>query len=1150
MDFNLEENVNQFSIDLRPNEDFDYSSYFNTVSDALAASPLNILDNNIFENFKQLLFYVPETRDTRKISAIYFTLTKSIQAEVEIIGVEGFNIDASEHKQVLYYYIYLIFVSVQYLIVLFTSEEKKRGKTNSDKDLDQDNADKRRMNALNTILSSILSTLCELLNNQLSTILQGEQEPVEFCDVVLKSAYSIMMSKELVKEKNNKSLLVDLLCIIAKNHQQNNQVSHRLTMALPFSENLAEPIAEIISKSVKSFDNRTLLQDVLDSLSLIDSVGPNLAKNISIFLIKLSENLGQDLVSFIDYFTKFKDSSPTIRAALMICYGNCVNSLSSSLELLDEFKEIINSLVESLETQLLDNYQIVRQRCFQALELIQSNGRSLIKNNDYLFRWSLFSLRHLEDKSSFVRKAAIELLKSIIINHPYSADGGKLAWSFYWDNYVDCTRKIKQFDNGVTFNILRKRDSENSELAVILEDDENKDDVKELFSIVLGAVPNTDEEFSIEQLPSDIVAIELKRKYCYDACVFIRILDKTFEIAGTLLNSKNKSDAVSAIEYFTLGDAYDIESSRIGIRQMLHLIWKSGSNEDGNKIVEKLIDSYITMFLTPKQDESEQMKIIYTATSLIKLTYNCSMADLISLEKLVVEIYKGRLIETTKKEREKENYVEKFKYWITPQVVDAIWNSFVYPKYVKEKKGAAIILSMLALADYKIVYKKIDLLLRFGLNLTDINYQIASFTCIALRRVIPKKVTKKYLYPNFESSIEHLKKIVLINTNDGNWYNLAEEALNTLYEIDFNSDQSATEVLKLKALSIFNDNEEGEDKTVALSQFLFLLGHIGLKTIIYLEKCETDFKRKKQDNENKKNEQDIELDMIGGTNEDEFTDAVQNIKEKELLYGSNSILAKFVPLLLEIITKPKKYNNEILQRQATLCFAKFMCISPRFCESHLGLYLSLMEKSRDSIVRSNLVLGLGDVAVCFSNIIDENKGALYSELHDKDLTVQRTCLMTVTFLILAGQIKVKGQLSQLAKLLVHEDPGLKEMSQLFFQELATKDNAIYNGFIEMLSGLNQHLNEPSPIEEPFPLDKFEEVIKFVLPFINKDRQRNQLIKKLDSRLKTCTKPEKVRYAFCLKELIRRDETGVKKGTDSEKSKYYREVLDKINDFEV
>jgi hypothetical protein len=43
-----------------------------------------------------------------------------------------------------------------------------------------------------------------------------------------------------------------------------------------------------------------------------------------------------------------------------------------------------------------------------------------------------------------------------------------------------------------------------------------------------------------------------------------------------------------------------------------------------------------------------------------------------------------------------------------------------------------------------------------------------------------------------------------------------------------------------------------------------------------------------------------ELDLIGGTSEDDFTEAMAIIRERELLYGQNSLLSNFGPLVAEI----------------------------------------------------------------------------------------------------------------------------------------------------------------------------------------------------------------------------------------------------------
>lgn len=157
--------------------------------------------------------------------------------------------------------------------------------------------------------------------------------------------------------------------------------------------------------------------------------------------------------------------------------------------------------------------------------------------------------------------------------------------------------------------------------------------------------------------------------------------------------------------------------------------------------------------------------------------------------------------------------------------------------------------------------------------------------------------------------------------------------------------------------------------------------------------------------------------------------------------------------------------------------AKLMCVSSDYCEVHLPLLITIMERSSDPIVRSNTVIALGDMAVCFNHLIDENTDFLYRRLQDSEDSVKRTCLMTLTFLILAGQVKVKGQLGEMAKCLEDGDKRIADLARMFFTELATKDNAVYNNFVDMFSRLSasRELGE----------EGFRRVVKFLASFVEK-----------------------------------------------------------------
>lgn len=281
-----------------------------------------------------------------------------------------------------------------------------------------------------------------------------------------------------------------------------------------------------------------------------------------------------------------------------------------------------------------------------------------------------------------------------------------------------------------------------------------------------------------------------------------------------------------------------------------------------------------------------------------------------------------------------------------------------------------------------------------------------------------------------------------------------------------------------------SQNQKG---SLALSQLLFMVGQIAIKQIVHLELCELDFKRRKAEKEKAKTANaspvkspgvdEDELDLIGGTTEDDFTEAMTHIREKELLYGQSSLLSNFGPLVTEICSNNTAYADKDLQSAATLCMAKLMCVSSEFCETNLPLLITILEKSQDAVTRSNVVIALGDMAVCFNHLIDENTDFLYRRLNDKDGSVKRTCLMTLTFLILAGQVKVKGQLGEMAKCLEDSDKRIADMSRMFFTELATKDNAVYNHFIDMFSLLTA--------EKELEEESLKRIIKFLASFIEK-----------------------------------------------------------------
>jgi condensin complex subunit 1 len=645
----------------------------------------------------------------------------------------------------------------------------------------------------------------------------------------------------------------------------------------------------------------------------------------------------------------------------------------------------------------------------------------------------------------------------------------------------------------------------------------------------VAAVKKMQDEAATAQM---VDFLQKTRKYYVEALKFIEVLDYAAEQVTRLLSSKNKSEVIEAMDFFTIIDAYKIENARVGIRRMLRLIWTKGNSDEGKGVQTHLIECYKGLFFDAPPNFNTNDTANYIAKNMISLTFGTTPAELTSLEQLLSTMKKMGVVNEL--------------------VIQKLWQIYGIQRRdisKTQRRGAIIVLGMLALAEPDIIVQEMETCLRIGLgDFGRKDLGLARYTCIALRRISPppgKKAAasepvKVVKLPNDHAILVRLAAMTEIVTDNEDWFGVAEQAISAIYVLAKHPDVLCSEILRRMTKQVFPAQSQSrptssgssvkdpdqmdvdepkeapaeeqsarppkkQNSASALSQLLFIVGHVAIKQIVHLELCEQEFKRRKAEKEktaapktpaatattgpkkgrkkasNKEDtlapEEADELDLMAGTTEDDFTEAIASIRERELLFGPQSLLANFGPMVSDICANNISYNHPTLQAQAALCLAKLMCVSSEYCESNLGLLLTILERSKDAVVRSNLVVALGDMAVCFNHLIDENTDFLYRRLNDSDPSVKRTCLKTLTFLILAGQVKVKGQLGEMAKCLEDNDKKIADMARMFFTDLATKDNAVYNQFVDMFS----ILSADNTLDE----DAFKRIVKFLAGFIEK-----------------------------------------------------------------
>ncbi|KAI9886562.1 MAG: 60S ribosomal protein L28 [Watsoniomyces obsoletus] len=1146
----------------------------NTIVDAVAVNPDAISNSNTLDSLQFLLKCAPtslschqnyinkpdsellvRSRSTSLLSAnalskILDLVTSGLAAEAEIIHTD-FEADEQDavqhHKRLLEIYGFLLQWSIAAVETKVSetsaaaaSSAPGRGGRKSTKS--SKGAAKDSTWDPTAQLQITLETMCKVLKLKISNIFLTTSERDTIVSLLTRPVYLMLENEQRIKTTTVRMHAFKVLCIAIKHHGHafgwSKGAQTSIMQSLSYFDHLSEPMAELLQILAEQYDYPQLADEILKEVSnkefnSNDTKGP---KSMSSFIIRLSELAPRLVMKQMTILVKQLDSeSYTLRCALIEVCGNLIADLSKQDERGERHKSQINAFFDVLEERFLDVNPYCRCRAFQVYIKLCDLETKFPKRRQAVAE---LATRSLEDKSSNVRRNAIKLLSKLVTTHPFSVmHGGQLSYQ-EWKTRLDAVQaELDHLEAPAGSPDL-------GEKTVAGEATVDEDLLDDATQVENGTAKTTQAASQPEQTEAatntapdpatseTLARLQLTRRYYTEAINFIQVLHTASPIVCQLLSSKNKSEVIEAMDFFVVIDAYKMETARAGIRRMLRLIWTKGNSDEGKGVQTHLIECYKGLFFEAPDTFSANDAANYIARSMISLTFGASPAELTSLEQLLGTMMKAG--------------------HVSELVMSKLWQVYgVQKKEISrnQRRGAIIVLGMLALADPQIVVKELETLVRIGLgSIGRADLALAKYSCIALARMSPtRKQAKESSNPVSKLSNDHivltrLAALTEITTDDQEWFGAAEQAINAIYALSKHPDVLCSDILRRKTRAVFQSQaEQPQDSSMIgdgdlltpppdvpskrkssmpLSQLLFIVGHIAIKQIVHLELCELEFKRRKAEKERKQDSaapaepsddtpQD-ELDLIGGTTEDDFTDAMAHIRERELLYGENSLLANFGPLVTELCANNTAYNDRDLQAAATLCLAKIMCVSSEFCEKNLPLLITIMERSEDPIIRSNVVIALGDMAVCFNHLIDENTDFLYRRLSDPESSVKRTCLMTLTFLILAGQVKVKGQLGEMAKCLEDRDKRIADLSKMFFTELATKDNAIYNHFVDMFSLLSA---EPNLEEEAL-----RRIIKFLASFVEKDKYAKQLADKLAARLSRCESERQwndVAYALSL-----------------------------------
>ncbi|KAK7028208.1 condensin complex non-SMC subunit Cnd1 [Paramarasmius palmivorus] len=1059
-------------------------------------------------------------------------------------------------------------------------------------------------------------------------------EREKFISCITRPAYHVAENEQYMKSNEIKRAFCFVICHAVKHHGHAPAAQILFMQRLQYYEHFAIPLAECISLLANEYEHHQLGDEIIREIShkTFSSQDSKTPKAFAAFLIKLSQQHPRMLLKQISLLLNLLDSEVyQIRQAIVEVIGDIIQHLDGSLEDSANDSKQIQKQIKGLYDLLLERMQdispYVRQRVLGVLIRLCTIKRKFPKQR---LRATNAAVVALDDKSYNPRKGAINLLIQLMRTHPYGFEHGGILNLEVFETALETVKSELEKIEALVGKAMeigqgegegggeeeeeqqgskRKRARTEDDMEVDDDeqptDDEGEEEEQEQDSIMDddddddGAaspkpkkkkpsklkprksqlnVSALDAEAAIAQLEGrKMEQLRLQRKYYSEAVNFIKQIEGAMKKMEELLGSSTKTDVLEAMEFFKVANEYQMPSADRGLRKMLHLIWRkdhSTTSEDGKELKGvrvRLLECYRNIYFEPIEGLEPHAQVNRIAKNMIERTYDATLAELTSLEEM---------LRTLMDEGQ-----------IHPDIINKLWQVFSSQNKDMEKpqrRGAIIVLGMLALAKRSVLTDKVETMLLVGLGaLGKKDLTLARYTCVALQRLngsakkVKGSLIDKTVRFEMDSGVfDKLQKIIEHPFRSKEWFGLAEQAINTIYALGRQPDVLCNTIIKNLTKRVFGprskpatdetptvddpdamdqdqpgdasqssmvppsqaDSQDGGQQkhlgdAFELSQLLFVVGHVAIKHIAYLELVEREWKRQKEEKQaaekaarggaQQSNKDGEELDQVAGSAEDEIGERVQEIREHEMLSGPDSLLAVYGPMLVHICGSPQKFKNPTLRAAATLSLSKFLCVSSTFCDSNHRLLFKILEISKNASIRSNIVIALGDVAVSFSNIIDENSNELYKGLKDKDLTVKKNTLMVLTHLILNGMVKVKGQLGELAKCLDEdEDPRIVDLARLFFDELSTKDNAIYNNLPDIISHL-------STGEHAVSEETFQHTMKYIFKYVEKDKQAENIVEKLCQRFRLTDDERQWRdIAYCLSLIPYKSERSIKKLVES------------------
>uniref|UniRef100_A0A8B9VEQ1 Condensin complex subunit 1 n=1 Tax=Anas zonorhyncha TaxID=75864 RepID=A0A8B9VEQ1_9AVES len=974
----------------------------------------------------------------------------------------------------------------------------------------------------------LLRLLNQLLQLDLRRLWGGVVEE-DFVNLVTGVCYRILENPTIGHQKYRatRDAVTHLLATALTHYDHLFSATLKITQMLQHSEHVAPVFVRAVTVWATEYGLKSIVGELLREIGQKNpqdlSRDTSGVKGYATFITELAEQNPALVLSNMSVLLRHLDGeSYVMRNAILAAMTEVLLQVLNGDQLEEVARGTRDHFLSMLQAHICDINGFVRSRVLQLFtRIVQGKALPLTQFQSVVS----LAVGRLQDRSVVVVKNAIQLLAAFLSNNPFSCKvipttvlrvclqaeylqrvtAPAITPEEEWEAMLPEVRAAVE-------QLLPLQEEEDEVLEVEETAEEgsanHEDSPCDNSSLAIEEV--APKEQPQEQAQTELVKQEMLVQYLQDAYNFSVKITEALSLVSKLMYENSVSVVQEAIEFFVTVSRFGVPQALLGVRRMLPLIW---SKEPAVK--EAVLNAYRQLYLSPNGN-SERARAQNLVHSLSLIVVDASLGTIQCLEEMISE------------------FVQKDE--IKPAVIQLLWERFTEKLQCSplERRAAVMLLGLMARGKPEIVGSNLDVLVTVGLSEKACeDYCLAQEVCNTISKLPALERNKgPFRLPQDHMLFGYLTEAVSKGfvQPSGDWIPFMEAAITLIYQLAEGADEISARILQVCSQKVLDKLQEASPSRVSgassLPTFLLLhlvslVGQVALQQVAYLEvSVSAELRRRrilKEEQKTKKfdsstrNETTMEeeLGLVGASADDTEAELIHSICETELLDG------KWVCLF---------FKNS-LRAAAALTLGKLCMISSEFCDSHLRLLFTMMEKSSLPDVRSNLIIAAGDLAIRFPNLVEPWTPHLYARLRDPCKSVRQTAGVVMTHLILKDMVKVKGQVSEMATLLIDPEETIAGVAQNFFSELSNKGNAIYNLLPDMIS----RLSDPEcGVDE----ESFRTIMKHLFSYITKDKQTESLVEKLCQRFRTARNERQYRdLSHCLT-LLPISERGLHKLQDN------------------